>query len=204
VNVLLVAREGEGAGVEAELAGDFTLARAADAAGALAMLGREPAEAVVLHFGIGEEAALDVISGCKRLPAGAAAPGVVVVAASIAHRALVELVRTGAYDVLVEGALEPRELPHAVRNAAYYAKTSAWLAKRKPPKTAPQEVWLIGSGDSAYAAAMLLEASGVAVRQFARAADAAATRPPSSVLVVDLAALGDGEALLRLLGRGAQ
>jgi hypothetical protein len=203
VNVLLVAREGEAAVVAAELAGDFALERTADAAGALAMLGRRPAEAVVLHFGIGEEAALDVISGCKRLPAGTA-PGIVVVAASVAHRALVELVRTGAYDVLIEGALEPRELPHAVRNAAYYAKTAAWLAKRKAPPPSPQEVWLIGTGDQADAAAMLLEASGLAVRQFARAADAAAAPPPAGVLVVDLAALGDGEALLRLLGRGAQ
>jgi DNA-binding NtrC family response regulator len=186
--------------LERHLAADFALEWVEDPARAVELLGREAVEGVVIHLDVGEEQALDVVSHCRRL-APERAPGLIAVARSPALRTVIELMRTGAYDVLVEEELKPRELPHAVRNAVYFAKSAAWLATKKRAQAAG-EVWVVGGGDAGEAAAMLLGADGTAVRRFATLEDALAAGGAARAVLLDLSAAADGAALARLIRPG--
>lgn len=108
---------------------------AGDATEACERLGQRDFDVVLLHHEIGEEAILDLLCEVRRRPPERVA-GVLVVARAIGHRALVEIVRTGAYDVLLEESLAAGELIHAARNAAYYVRSGAALARRRSEKAA--------------------------------------------------------------------
>jgi DNA-binding response OmpR family regulator len=196
MNLLVAAPEARRAQLERELAAEFAITWAATSAEAGRLIEELPVEAIVVHLDLGEEAALDAICRARKLPPDRM-PGVVVVASDVGRRSLIELVRTGAYDVLVESAMKPRELPHAVRNASFDAKSAAWLEKRRAERAA--EVVVVGAGDAAESLALLLESSGFTVRQCARMPGAGELKAAPRAVIVDFAAVGDGEALVRLL-----
>lgn len=94
--------------------------------------------------------------------------------------------------------MEPREIPHALRNAAFCAQANARLRTgRGAPHS--REVLVIGEGDGVEAIVLLLEASGIGVRHLARMPGPGDATLNPHAIVVDIAAAGDGEALLRLL-----
>lgn len=165
------------------LAADFEIVQVADTASALALSERQPFDAVLLHFDLGEGPALDLICVLKRrVPEHL--PGVVVLAREIERRAIVELVRTGAYDVLVEAALHSRELAHALRNAATCARSAALLDRRRWVRS--KEVLVVGDGAGAESIARLLEAAGFSVRRANHLPPEDASVGPRAI-VVDLA-----------------
>jgi DNA-binding NarL/FixJ family response regulator len=196
LNLLVAAPDARRALLERELGADFAITWAATSEDALRLVQELAVEAVVIHLDLGEETALDAICRAKKLPPDRV-PGVVVIAADVGRRALIELVRTGAYDVVVESAMKPRELPHAVRNASFDAKSAAWLEKRRAERAG--EVVVVGAGDAAESLALLLEASGLTVRQCARLPQAAELKAAPKAVIVDLGAVGDAESLVRLL-----
>src|SRR5215207_3292837 len=101
VKLLLVAGDDKLPALAAQFAADFEVSRATNAPAALELLGRQPMDALVVHLGIGESEALDVLFGArKRSPDRP--PGMVVVAASFELRTVVEVMRAGAYDVQLE------------------------------------------------------------------------------------------------------
>jgi hypothetical protein len=118
----------------------------------------------------------------------------VLVAREIDTRSVVEVMRAGAIDVLLESSLQPREIPHALRNAVFCAQLNS---KRKLPPS--QDVLVVGAGDTVEAIVLLLEASGLTVRHLTQLPRVSDAKVPPRAIVVDLAAAGDGEALLRLL-----
>ncbi|HUG03342.1 MAG TPA: hypothetical protein VML92_02810 [Steroidobacteraceae bacterium] len=197
MKVLIVAGADRQAPLADAIAADFQFERAADVQAALGLLGNNDFDGLLLHFDIGAAAALELLGRLKRGTDGRL-PGIVVVAREIDTRSVVDIMRAGAIDVLVEGSMEPREIPHALRNAAFCAQANARLRTgRGGPKS--REVLVIGEGDGVEAIVLLLEASGTSVRHLARMPDAwDATMNPRAI-VVDVAAAGDGEALLRLL-----
>lgn len=199
MKVLLVAGAEKHESLAGQLSGDFELTGVPDAGKALAFLAQQDVDAVVIHLDIGEEQALDVICGVKKRPPDRA-PGIVVIGRELDLRAAIEVVRTGAYDFLLEGSLKPRELPHALRNAAYNAKSAAWLSAKRAARS--KEVLVVGAGDAAEAVVLLLEASGFAVQHARQVPQAGEAKNPPRAIVVDLAAVGDGEALLKLLTAG--
>lgn len=195
MKLLIVSSAAKHEALRSELSGDFELDWSDSVPAALERLAPEPPDAVLAHLELGETPVLDLLCELRRRPAERM-PGVVVLAADIDHRGLVEVVRTGAYDVLLEGTLQPRELVHAVRNAAYFAQSAASLAKRREAKS--REVLVVGEGDGVEAIVMLLEAAGLSVRHALRLPQAGPPVAPRAILV-DLSRAGDGEALLRLL-----
>lgn len=169
------------------LVGSFEVARAADTLAAVALSGRDAFDAVLVHLDLGEAPALDLICALKRLPPERL-PGVVVLARQIERRAIVELVRTGAYDVLVEAALHPHELAHALRNAATYARSAALLDRLRRARS--KEVLVVGEGAGADSIATLLRSAGYSVQQADHLPQDDVKLGPHAV-VVDLAAVRD-------------
>ena len=197
MRVLIVAGVDRQAPLADAIAADFQFERAVDVQAALGLLANTDFDGLLLHFDIGAAAALELLGRLKRGTNGRL-PGIVVVAREIDTRSVVDIMRAGAIDVLVEGSMEPREIPHALRNAAFCAQANARLRTgRAAPKS--REVLVIGEGDGVEAIVLLLEASGIGVRHLAKLPEAGdATKNPRAI-VVDIAAAGDGEALLRLL-----
>ncbi|MDP9200119.1 MAG: hypothetical protein M3O07_13015 [Pseudomonadota bacterium] len=197
MKVLIVAGADRQAALADAIAEDFQSERAADVQAALRLLADNEFDGLLLHFDIGAVAALELLSRLKRGTNGRL-PGIVVVAREIDTRSVVDVMRAGAVDVLVEDSMQPREIPHALRNAAFCAQAEARLrSTRGAPKS--REVLVIGEGDGVEAIVLLLEASGIGVRHLVRLPDpGAATSNPHAILV-DIAAAGDGDALLRLL-----
>jgi DNA-binding response OmpR family regulator len=197
VKVLIVADPGRLASLADAIAADFQCERADDVQAALGLLANDDFDGLLLHFDIGAAAALELLGRLKSRASGRL-PGIVVVAREIDTRSVVDFMRAGAADVLVEGSMESREIPHALRNAAFCAQANARLrtARGKPES---REVLVIGEGDGVEAIVLLLEASGIGVRQVAQLQEAGDAPMKARAIVVDLAAAGDGEALLRLL-----
>lgn len=197
MRVLIVADADRQASLADAIAGDFQCERAADVQAALGLLDNAEFDGLLLHFDIGATAALELLGRLRRGASGRL-PGIVVVARQIDTRSVVDVMRAGAVDVLVEGSMEPREIPHALRNAAFCAQANARLrAGRGAPKS--REVLVIGEGDGVEAILLLLEASGLRVRHIAQLPEAGDATTNPRAIVVDIAAAGDGEALLRLL-----
>lgn len=199
MKVLLVATADKHDQLVKELSADFELEQVTSPDDAYQFLAREDAAALVIHLDLGEEPALDVISRVKKFEPERI-PGIVVVARKPDNRCIIEVIRTGAYDILDEESMKSRDLPHAVRNAAYFAQSSAWLVKRRAARL--QEVLVIGSGDGVEAIVILLQASGISVRQAARMPGPGDQKLVPRAIIVDLSAVGDGEALVKLLGAG--
>jgi DNA-binding NarL/FixJ family response regulator len=196
MKLLLVAAGEKRPALEALLGTDFKLTFAADGPAALEALAAGGIEAVLVHLGLGEEPVLDlIVHARKRAPEEI--PGVVVLAREADRRCIIELVRTGAYDVILEESMKPRELPHAVRNAAFDARSAAWLDRRQ--KERAKEVMVVGTGDAVDAIVLLLESAGLAVRQLERLPGPGEMKSLPRTLIVDLAKAGDGDALLKLL-----
>jgi DNA-binding response OmpR family regulator len=195
--VLIVADADCQAALADAIAGDFESERAVDTRAALALLANNEFDGLLLHFDIGAAAALELLSRLKRGTNGRL-PGIVVVAREIDTKSVVDVMRAGAVDVLIEDSMEPREIPHALRNAAFCAQAEGRLrSARSAPKS--REVLVIGEGDGVESVVLLLEASGIAVRHLARMPESGDATSSPHAIVVDLAAAGDGEALLRLL-----
>jgi DNA-binding response OmpR family regulator len=195
--VLIVADPDRQASLADAIAADFQCERVDDVQAALGLLANNDFDGLLLHFDIGAAAALELLGRLKRGASGRL-PGIVVVAREIDTRSVVDIMRAGAVDVLVEGSLEPREIPHALRNAAFCAQANARLrtARGKPES---REVLVIGEGDGVEAIVLLLEASGIVVRHLEQMPAAGDAPMNPRAIVVDVAAAGDGEALLRLL-----
>ncbi|MEX2150488.1 MAG: hypothetical protein WD793_09725 [Steroidobacteraceae bacterium] len=197
MRVLIVADADRQAPLADAIAADFECERAADVEAAIGLLANNDLDGLLLHFDIGAAAALELLGRLKSGSKGRL-PGIVVVAREIDTQSVVNLMRAGAVDVLVEGSLEPREIPHALRNAAFCAQASARLrAGRGAPQS--REVLVIGDGDGVEAIVLLLEASGIGVRHLTQLPAAGDATMNPRAIVVDVAAAGDGEALLRLL-----
>lgn len=198
MKVLIVAGADRQATLADAIGDDFQSERAADVPAALGLLADNEFDGLLLHFDIGAVAALELLSRLKR-GANGRLPGIVVVAREIDTRSVVDVMRAGANDVLIEGSsLEPREIPHALRNAAFCAQAEARLRSRRgAPKS--REVLVVGEGDGVEAIVLLLEASGMDVRHLTRLPDPGDATSNPHAIVVDIAAAGDGEALLRLL-----
>jgi len=154
-------------------------------------------DGLLLHFDIGSGPALDLIGQLKP-GANGRLPGIVVVAREIATPSVVDLMRAGAIDVLLEASMKPREIPHALRNAAFCAQASARLHSRRSAP-ASTHVLVVGAGDAVEAIVLMLEASGLDVRHETRMPDPGGGKDSPRAIVVDLSVAGDGEALLRLL-----
>jgi DNA-binding NtrC family response regulator len=197
VKVLIVAGADRQAPLADAIAADFQCERAADIQAALELLANNDFDGLLLHFDIGAAAALELLGGLKRGTNGRL-PGIVVVAREIDTRSVVDIMRAGAVDVLVEGTMEPREIPHALRNAAFCEQANARLRTGRRAPRSP-EVLVIGEGDGVEAIVLLLEASGIGVRHLAQLPGAGDATMNPRAIVVDVAAAGDGEALLRLL-----
>lgn len=114
MKLLLVAREEELPTLAPHFATDFEVIPASDAGVALEHLRQQPMDALVVHLGIGESDALDLLYGARKLTAP---PGMVVVAEACELRLAVEVMRAGAYDVQLVSSLSPGRLAHSVRNA---------------------------------------------------------------------------------------
>ena len=197
MRVLIVAGADRQAALADAIGEDFQSERAADVQAALGLLANNDFDGLLLHFDIGAAAALELLGRLKRGKNGRL-PGIVVVAREIDTRSVVEVMRAGAIDILVEASMEPREIPHALRNAAFCAQADARLrAGRSVPQS--REVLVIGEGDGVEAIVLLLEASGIGVRHLTRLPDPGDKTLNPHAIVVDIAAAGDGEALLRLL-----
>ena len=197
MRVLIVAGVDRQAPLAEAIAADFQFEHAVDGQAALGLLANNDFDGLLLHFDIGAAAALELLGGLKR-GANGRLPGIVVVAREIDTRSVVDIMRAGAVDVLVEGSMEPREIPHALRNAVFCAQANARLRTgRGAPKS--REVLVIGEGDGVEAIVLLLEATGISVRHVAQIPEAGDLTMKPRAIVVDVAAAGDGEALLRLL-----
>ena len=123
VKLLLVAGASDLPALEAQFTGEFETESATDAPAALAILSRKQFDALVVHLGIGESPALDVLYGArKQFPDRP--PGMVVVAETFELRTVVEMMRAGAYDVQLVAALFPGKLAHSVRNATLLTQLS--------------------------------------------------------------------------------
>jgi DNA-binding NarL/FixJ family response regulator len=129
VKLLIVADDARQRELEDTLTEGFSSERSAAIEVALARAAQEPFDAALVHLDLGEDRVLDFICGLRRL-GGERAPGVVVLARALDRRAIVELVRTGAFDVLLESEVQPRELAHALRNAAYFARSARRRASK--------------------------------------------------------------------------
>ena len=116
MKLLLLARAGDLQALAAEFNSDFEIENATDAPAALSMLARRQHDALVVHLGIGADPALDVLHGARK-QAPDRPPGMVVVAESVELHLVVEVMRAGAYDVLLTAALQQGQLAHSVRNA---------------------------------------------------------------------------------------
>lgn len=114
MKLLLVARDEDLPTLAAQFADDFEVIPANDAIVALEFLRHQAMDALVVHFGIGESDALDLLHGARKL---ASSPGMVVVAEACELRTAVEVMRAGAYDIQLESSLTPGKLAHSVRNA---------------------------------------------------------------------------------------
>lgn len=197
MRVLIVAAADRQSALADAIAEDFQSERAADVQAALGLLANHDFDGLLLHFDIGAAAALELLGRLKRDPKGRL-PGIVVVAREIDTKSVVDVMRAGAVDVLVEDSMEPREIPHALRNAAFCAQAEARLrSARSAPKS--REVLVVGEGDGVEAIVLLLEASGISVSHLAQLPKPGDPTLNPQAIVVDLAAAGDGEALLRLL-----
>lgn len=116
VKLLLVARAADLPALAAQFAGEFETESATDAPAALALVARRQVDALVVHLGIGEGPALDVLYGARK-QSPERPPGMVVVAETFELRTVVEVMRAGAYDVQLAGELPPGKLAHSLRNA---------------------------------------------------------------------------------------
>lgn len=125
MKLLLVAREDDLPTLAPHFATDFEVLPVTDAGVALAHLRQQPMDALVVHLGIGESDALDLLYGARKLTPP---PGMVAVAEACELRLAVEVMRAGAYDVQLESALTPGRLAHSVRNAALLTT----LTQRRP------------------------------------------------------------------------
>lgn len=114
MKLLLVARAEDLPELALHFAADLEVVPVADAAAALELLGHQAMDAVVVHLGIGESEALDLLYGARKLTPP---PGMVVIAEVCELRTAVEVMRAGAYDVQLVSALTPGKLAHSVRNA---------------------------------------------------------------------------------------
>ena len=123
VKLLLVAGANDLPALEAQLAGAFETESTTNAAAALAILGRQPFDALVVHLGIGESPALDVLYGARKQSPDRP-PGMVVVADAFELRTVVEVMRAGTYDVQLAASLTPGILAHSVRNATLLTQLS--------------------------------------------------------------------------------
>jgi DNA-binding NtrC family response regulator len=130
VKLLLVAATNDQPALAAHFTGEFETDSAADAAGALAILSRGQIDALVVHLGIGESQALDVLYGARKQTPDRP-PGMVVVAEDCDLRRAVEIMRAGTYDIQLESSLAPGKLAHSVRNATLLTQ----LSKRRSDST---------------------------------------------------------------------
>ncbi|MGH8249228.1 MAG: hypothetical protein ACREVI_00800 [Steroidobacteraceae bacterium] len=197
--MLLVAGEDKQRLLAEGLVEDFDVGRAGGVDEALEILARKDYDALLLHLDAGETSALELLGQLKRR-AAVRMPAVVAVAREPDIRTVIAVVRAGAFDFLAEDSIKPRELSHLLRNAAFSAQSAARLGERRAP--ASQEVMVVGCGDGVEALVLLLQSSGHSVRHVPRMNQAGGTRPRPRAIVVDLAAVGDGEELLKLLASG--
>lgn len=123
MKLLLVAQASDLPVLAGQFAGDFEQESATDASAALAMLARRPVDALVVHLGIGENPALDLLYGARKQSPDRA-PGMVVVADACELATAVAVMRAGAYDVQLAGSLAPGKLAHSVRNATLATQLS--------------------------------------------------------------------------------
>ena len=200
MNVLLVAGADRQALLEDAIRDDFEYEKAVDVTSALKSMAERDFDGLLLHFDIGSGPALELLGQLKR-GANGQLPGIVVIAREIDTPSVVELMRAGAVDVLLETSMKPREIPHALRNAAFCAQASARLYNRRSAPTSKQ-VLVVGSGDAVEAIVLMLEASGLEVRHETRTPEPRGGKDAPRAIVVDLSVAGDGEALLRLLKPG--
>lgn len=131
MKLLLVARATDLPALAAHFAGEFEHESASDAPAALAIVARRQVDAIVVHLGIGEEPALDVLYGTRKQSPDRA-PGMVVVADVCELGTAVAVMRAGAYDVQLAATLAPGKLAHAVRNATLATQLSR--RRSDPPK----------------------------------------------------------------------
>jgi DNA-binding NtrC family response regulator len=129
VKLLLVAGDDKLPLLAAQFATDFEISRATDAPAALEQLGRQAMDALVVHLGIGESEALDILYGARKQSPDRP-PGMVVVAENFDLRTVVEVMRAGAYDVQLESSLMPGKLAHSLRNATLLTQ----LSRRRPDR----------------------------------------------------------------------
>ena len=123
MKLLLVAGADQLPALAAQFAGDFETESATDAPAALAILSRSQVDALVVHLGIGDSQALDILYGARRQTPDRP-PGMVVVAEACELRTVVEVMRAGAYDVQLAAELSPGKLAHSVRNATLLTQLS--------------------------------------------------------------------------------
>ena len=130
MKLLLVATAKDQLALAAQFTGEFETDSAADAPAALAVLSRRQIDALVVHLGIGESEALDVLYGARKQTPDRP-PGMVVVADACDLRTAVEIMRAGTYDIQLESSLAPGKLAHSVRNATLLTQ----LSKRRSDST---------------------------------------------------------------------
>lgn len=130
MKLLLVAAADDQPALAAHFTGEFETETAADPPDALAALSQQQIDALVVHLGIGESAALDVLYGARKQTPDRP-PGMVVVAEACDLRTAVEVMRAGAYDIQIASALAPGKLAHSVRNATLLTQ----LSKRRSDST---------------------------------------------------------------------
>lgn len=123
MKLLLVASTNDLPALAAQFAGEFEIESVTDAPAALAILARQQVDALVVHLGIGESPALDVLYGARKQTPDRP-PGMVVVADAFELRTVVEVMRAGAYDVQLAASLTPGMLAHSIRNAMLLTQLS--------------------------------------------------------------------------------
>ena len=131
MKLLLVAQASDLPALAAHFTGEFEQESATDAPTALAILARRQVDALVVHLGIGENPALDVLYGARKQSPDRA-PGMVVVAQACELGTAVAVMRAGAYDVQLAETLTPGKLAHSLRNATLATQLSRRRAD--PPK----------------------------------------------------------------------
>lgn len=194
--MLLVATEERQRLLAEGLADGFEVERSTDIRTALEFLARCDVDALLLHLDLGQADVIALLGQLERRTIGRV-PGVIVVARELDTRTVVAVVRAGAFDVVLEGSMQPRELAHLVRNAAFSAQATAQLGTSRAHE--PKQVVVVGSGDGVEAIVLLLEASGLCVRHVTRVSQAGGAANHARTIVVDLSVVGSGEELVRLL-----
>jgi len=196
MKLLVAAATGYYGSITREIGDEFEILHAAGIEDAWQRLATGEIEALLVHRELGDAAVLQMLARLRtRDPSCWTA--VLVVSSELELRFVIEVMRAGAYDVLLDAPINRRELVHGIRNAAVYAQAAQRLARSAAARS--REVIVVGTGDAVEAIVLLLEATGRSVRHCPSLADASTLGAAGGTLLIDLASLGSGEDLLKLL-----